>query len=96
MADLEIKAGQTIYLEFIIKDADGNYFNLTGASATLQVKKYGESTLRIDGSCEVHEPLLGKCRYLYQDDLPPGDYQAELEIVDNSGFKFITPTFTIR
>ena len=96
MTDLEIITGQTIYLEFTIKDSDGNYFDLTGASATLQVKKYGESTLRINGSCEIHDPTNGKCRYLYQDDLPTGDYQGELEIVDNAGLKYITPTFSIK
>ena len=96
MADLTLKDSEVKYLEFTIKDTEGNKVDLTGYSATLQVQKYGSSTLDINSACEITDATNGKVRYLYNQDLSPGNYRAEIEIYDGSSTLYITKTFTIK
>ena len=96
MADLRLKKSEKKYLEFIIKDADGYRLDLTGCVATIQIQKYGESTLRINSAMEITDATEGECRYLYQGQLPTGEYKGEIEITTGAGVKYITPTFTLE
>jgi len=96
MADLTLKDSEQKYLEFTRKDDNGNYIDLSGCSVTLQVQKYGESSLAISSPCEVISPSDGKVRYLYEGELTPGHYRAELEVYDGSNILYITKTFTIK
>ena len=94
--DLELKATEKKYIQFIIKDADGNLYNLSGCSATIQIQKYGESTVSLTKSLSISDPTNGVCQMYYDGDLNPGDYRAEIEITTAAGLKYITPIFTIR
>jgi len=93
--DLVLKSSEHKYLEFTIKDADLNYVDLNGCDVTLQVQKYGSSSLSINAPCEIVDPDHGKVRYLYEGELSPGYYKAEIEI-SNSNTKLITKTFIIK
>jgi len=95
MVSFQLKDSEVKYLEFTIKDADGNYFDLTGSTIRFQVMKYGESTLRLNGACEITDATNGKCRYLYSGNLPVGSYKAELEI-SKGGLKYISPNITLE
>jgi hypothetical protein len=96
MANFVVKNNENKYLTFTVKDEDNEYFNLTGFVATIQIQKYGESSLNVSSSCNVNIPLDGKCRYLYDGTLSVGNYKAEIEFTYvSSGLKYITPTFDI-
>ena len=96
MADIELKSNEKKYIEFIIKDSDLERFNLTSIDATIQIQKYGESTLVITNTCEVTSAVDGECRWLYGGTLSTGDYKAEIELTTTGGLKYITPSFDIE
>ncbi len=88
-----IKGDKLFDLEFTVKDADGNAVDLTNATVKFKMRKYGATTLKVNGTCTITDATNGKCKYTVQDgDLDTvGTYQAELEITYSDG-KIITAT----
>ena len=77
---IELKTNENKYLEFTIKDNDGEYFNLTDYVATMQIQKYGESTLSVNSGCSISNAADGKVMYLYNSTLTAGEYSGEIEL----------------
>ena len=96
MTDIELKTNENKYIEFIIKDSDNDRFNLTDMVATIQIQKYGESTLSVNTGCNITDATNGELRYLYDGALPVGDYKGEIELTTDGGLKYITPSFDIE
>jgi hypothetical protein len=96
MADLELKANESKYLTFTIKDANDEVFDLTDTLSTIQLQKYGQSTLIVNEGCAIVSAINGTCKWLYRGALNAGMYRAEIEITFSGGLKYITPTFDIE
>jgi len=96
LTDLRLKKSEKKYIQFIIKDEDDNRLDLTGCEATLQIQKYGESTLRVNSSLNITDATEGECRYYYQGNLPVGYYKGEIEVTTEAGLTLITKTFTLE
>jgi len=90
-----LKTNEKKYLEFTIKDYEGDLLDLTTFSATIQIQKYGDTTLSVNTACSITTPIDGLCRYLYDGSLTVGMYKAEVE-VSNESIRYITPTFDIN
>ncbi len=91
---ITIKNNEKKYLEFTIRDSDDNIMDLTNCDATIQLQKYGESSLSVSTSCTITDATGGICKYLYNGSLTTGMYKAEIEII-NGDTIYITPTFDI-
>ena len=96
MADFQLKNNEYKYLEFTIKDSDKELFNLTDMVATIQIQKYGETSLSVSTACQITDATNGECRYLYDGALSVGDYKGEIELTTLGGLKYITPSFDIE
>ena len=64
MTDIELKNNEEKYIEFIIEDYNGERFDLSSINATIQLKKYGDTTLSVDTACLVTNPTNGICKWL--------------------------------
>lgn len=77
-----VRGNQNYYLEFEVRDADGEIVDLTGTSIGFKMQKYGESTLTIDKAGSVISGTLGLCQVLVATELvnKSGEFIAELII----------------
>jgi len=84
------------YITFYLKEVNPitnleSSFDLTNATTiNFRAQKYGETTVRVSGTCEVYgDATLGVCRYLTRDtdDWAIGDFYAEVEIVSASAIE---------
>ena len=95
MAQFTIKTTENKYLEFVIRDDDGDIFSLSGMNATINIQRHGTATLATSNSCEVTNATAGECRYLYDGSLSAGDYKAEI-VITNGTYTYITPDIEIE
>jgi len=95
MTDIELKTNESKYIEFIIKDSDNERFNLTDMVATIQIQKYGETTLIVNTACTITDATNGELKYLYEGNLSVGDYKGEIELTTGS-LRYITPSFDVE
>lgn len=96
MKEIVVKTNEKKYIEFVIRDEDMTYPDLTGVVATIDLQKYGTSTLSVSEECDTTYASESKCRWLYNGSLDPGLYKAEVELTFPSGHKLISETFLIR
>jgi len=77
-----VRGDKEYFLEFEVRDADGEIVNLTGCSVQYRLQKYGESTLTLDKAGNVLAGTLGLCQILIATELvnKSGEYYSELEI----------------
>jgi hypothetical protein len=86
MNQFTLIAGDIQYLSFYLKEEDNmsgsiTYADITLASSiVLRLRKYGESTNTVMGTCEILDGTLGKCRMLVTIPTITGDYQSEVEV----------------
>jgi hypothetical protein len=95
MSDLTIKQNENKFIEFTIRDNDGNPFTLTSMVATIQVQKYGQSTLILSAACEITSAANGELRWNYNSALSVGEYKAEIEVTTDAALVYITPSFDV-
>ena len=70
-------------LYFMVKNADGNAFNLTGYTIKLKVWRAGQpGLLLLNGSCGIDSAVDGACHYTITatDFTSVGTFKAELEL----------------
>jgi hypothetical protein len=70
-------------LTAILKDADGNVVDLTGAtSAEFHMTPVGSSTPKVDATATIVDPPAGEVKYTWAgtDTDTAGDFYAEFEI----------------
>jgi len=91
METITFKQGDIRYLTFYLKEKDitgtEGSFDLTNASTVnFKLQKYGETTLRVSGTCTIIDASNGKCRYqLDASNLPTGLYIGEIEVIMSDG-----------
>lgn len=89
MAELELVRNDYGYdLQFSILDASSNAVDLTNSTVKLKVKKYGATSLKIDGTCDRQVPYTdGIVTYTVQqaDFDTIGKYKGEIEITWTGG-----------
>lgn len=68
-------------IDFVVKDADDEIVDLTGASIAFKVGNAGEGLL-INGTCTIVDAAAGSVRYTISatDLLVPGRYKGELKV----------------
>ena len=98
MASIEIPKGDKGYnVNFTVKDAGGNAYDLAGYTVTLKVWKPGSpASPVVSGVCAVDDAAAGKCHYTVQegDFDEVGQYYAELEMTQ-AGIVESTRTYTL-
>ena len=71
-----------------LEDASGAAINLDGSSARFHMKKYGETSLKIDASADITDSSGGRVEYTWSsgDTDTAGTYYGEIEVTfgDNS------------
>jgi len=78
-----VRGDQNYYLEFEVKDSDGEIVDLTGSTITFSVQEYGQPSLLIDHKVgEVIDGTLGLCRVFIGTEFSnvEGEYCGELQI----------------
>lgn len=94
-----VKGDRTYYLEFEVRDADGDLVDLTGCSIGFKMQKYGESDLTLNKAGQVISPgSLGVCQILIENELvnESGEYIAELEIRWPTGKILTAPSIYVK
>lgn len=73
------------YLEFTLQDANGDAFDITGATLKFQFKEEGSSTTS-SKSMTIQDGSNGVCRYTIQsgDFDNVGRYDAEIQVTNGS------------
>ncbi len=93
-----VRNDQNFYLEFQIRDSDGNIVNLDNVtSIKLKYRSYsGNSLTVIDG--EVTNPSAGECRFLIQNEFVgiTGEFKGEIEITYSNGKVITAPYIVIK
>lgn len=83
------------YIQFTLYDSDENAYTLDAASTiNFHLKKYGESTLTINGECST-TGVLGICRYQIGslDTERTGDYIGDVEVTEPGAITTWTPIY---
>lgn len=77
-----VRGDKNYYLEFEVRDADGTVVDITGASVTFKMQKYGQSTLTLDKGGSIVNGTSGLCQVLIATELVStyGEFLAELQI----------------
>jgi len=77
-----VRGDQNYFLEFEVKDADGEIVDITGCSIGFKLQKYGQCTLTLDKAGSVVDGTLGLCQVFIATELTNtmGEFYAELEI----------------
>lgn len=94
-----VRGDRVYYLEFEVRDADGDLVDLTGCSIGFKMQKYGETSLTLNKSGQVIAPgSLGVCQILIEDELTnvSGEFIAELEIRWPSGKILTAPDIYVK
>jgi len=83
------------YIQFNLYDSDEDAYTLaTATTIQFHLKKYGESTLTVDGGCST-TGVLGQCRYLIAslDTRRIGDYIGDIEVTESGVITTWTPIY---
>jgi len=100
MADIKlVRNDANFYLEFYIKDAEGNAVDLTNVSTiTFKMQSYDGGSLVADINGEVTSATNGICRFLVGAQLAniDGDYVAEIQITYTSGKIITAPEISVK
>lgn len=93
-----VRGDRNYYLEFEVRDADGEIVDLSGCSIGFKMQRYNQSTLTIDKAGSVLNGTLGLCQVLIQEELVNkwGEYHAELEIRWPSGKILTAPDIYVK
>jgi len=82
------------YLEFVLYESDSEtLYDLTNATTvTIHLKKYGESTLTIDNTCNIYS-TSGTIRYTLEDGDTDkvGKYIGDIEVIEPGAITTWTP-----
>lgn len=81
------------YLQFILYDSEDNLYDLSSAnSVNIHLKRYGDNTLTIDGTCSIYD-TDGTVRYtiLSTDFTKAGDYVGDIEVHESGAITTWTP-----
>lgn len=86
------------FIEFEVKDSDGDVVDITGSNIYFKLQKYGSSTLTMNKLCSIVNGTAGICRIYIYDELvdESGDFHAELEVQWSSGKKLTAPSISIQ
>jgi len=70
------------FLEFEVRDADGEIVDLSGCSIGFKMQRYGDSTLTLDKAGQIADGPNGICQIMIETELTNkfGEFYAELEI----------------
>lgn len=106
-ANLTIDQGSTFGAEVAIEDSTHTLFNLTGYTASGQIRKTPQSTtVAATFSCSIPDPLSGTVYISLSDEvtsgIKAGRYMYDIYIEDDSGNRFraieglvtVTPAIT--
>lgn len=93
-----IRNDKNFYLEFEVRDSEGQIVDITDCSIGFKMQKYGENTLTIDKDCTVINGTLGLCQVLIEDEIvgESGEFYAELEIRWPSGKVLTAPDILVK
>lgn len=82
-----VRGDSNYFLEFEVRDADGEIVNLTSCSVIFKMQRYGESTLTLNKSGNVVNGTLGIAQVFIQEELAnkSGEFHCELEIHWSNG-----------
>lgn len=99
MPTLQLMRGDAnYYIEFEVRDQEGDIVDVTGCSIGFKMQRYGESTLTISKQGSVLNGTLGLCQVLIASELAnkAGEFFAELEIRWQSNKKLTAPNIYIK
>ena len=93
---IEVKKGKYGFdIPFLVQDADGKAFDLTGYTVTFKVWDSSD-TLIVNSACTIDDAVNGKCHYTVQsgDFATAGTFTAELNLT-KTGEDFSTMSTTV-
>lgn len=87
-----VRGDSNYYLEFEVRDGDGEIVDLSGSSVIFKMQKYGESTLTLSKAGNVVSGTLGLCQVYIETELQnkSGEFHAELQITWPASSKILT------
>lgn len=93
-----VRNDKNFYLEFEVRDSEGEIVDITGCSIGFKMQKYGESNLTINKAGGVTVGTLGLCQVLIEDEIigKSGEFYAELEIRWSSGKILTAPDIYVK
>lgn len=100
MTPIKVYKGDTKYdIDFTLEDAQGDAFDLTGATAVLlKCQKQDSDDLKFSGAMSVVSPTDGTVRYnvAATDFDEAGDYYAEIQVTFTGGKIVTFGDFVVR
>lgn len=93
-----VRGDRNYYLEFEVRDAEGEIVDITGCSIGFKMQKYSSSSLTLNKTGEILNGTLGLCQVLIANELinESGDFYAELEIRWPTGKILTAPEIYIK
>jgi len=97
--DLKLVRNDTnFYIEFVVKDAEGNIVNLENSTVIFKMQSYSGGSLVANIAGEVPVGSDGICKFLITDELDNliGEFQAEIQITYSGGRIITAPDISVR
>lgn len=93
-----VRGDKTYFLEFEVRDADGEIVDLSYCGIDFKMQKYGEATLTLDKSGSIVNGTLGICQILIAEELvnKAGEFYAELQITWPTGKILTAPNIYVK
>jgi len=93
-----VRSDQNYYLEFEIRDSDGEIVNIEGCSVRFKMQRYGENVLTLDKEGKIVNGSLGLCQVLIENELASlsGEFHAEVQITWLSGKVLTVPSINVK
>lgn len=93
-----VRGDRDYFIEFEVRDADGEIVDLTDTSVRFKMQRYGESTLTFNKEGTILSGTLGLCQILIEDEFQTisGEFNAELEISWIEGKVLTAPDIYVK